>query len=469
MTRPVTVLMSRPIEPEPVNAAPVTATLAASTRPHRQEYRGYQGQVAGDSPQVVLVQPPYLRAAGSHNDRLPLELCYLAGYLHRAGIEAPVLNADATGADCYIPWRELFANFGHVMAAADGDSMLFSETVERVMSCRPEVVVVAAADSVTPWVDVGNAYISAELSRRLRRLGVYTVGVGPFYTEVPGKFIDAFDAILRGGPSPSIVQLVRSRPVGAVVDGEPHDLSVLPHLKVEPAGTCRDDVVMTAFGCPFTCTFCLAASQRYRRVPVEAVAADVAARRPGLLDLGDAVLPLWPGRVGELAARLAPLGRAYTCEVSVTSITPPALDALQALGVVAVKMGVESGDDAQLEAMGKHQTRDDTLAAAKLIKERGLRLTAYVLLGGPTAIEGTAARTLSLCEEINADDYVINVWGHHDLAERDFRYDGHFSAHLVDQWGLGVWMPRFFALQEASQQGSKFALGPLISAGPDGS
>ncbi|MGH3713252.1 MAG: B12-binding domain-containing radical SAM protein [Micromonosporaceae bacterium] len=405
---------------------------------------------------LVLVVPPFLRLAGSHNDRLPLELCYLDAYLTRAGHEAVTLNADATGAARYVPWRRLFDNFRHVMQAADGDSPLYDETVERVMSLDPQVVVVAAADNVTPWVDSGNAYVSAELARRLRALGVYAVGVGPFYTQVPVRFSDSFDAILRGGPSPRIVDLVEQRPVGVAVAG-PVDVTVPPRIAVGPY--CRDDVAMTALGCPFTCAFCFARDQRYEPIPLDVVEADIASRDAELIDLGDAILPLQRPRLRGLIPVLAGLGKRYTCEVSVTSITEANLDALQQIGVEQVKLGVESGDDTELAATGKNQTRHRILTAANRIKARGIRLSAYVLLGGPDSTAATVQATYEVCREVDADDYIINVYGHHDLATRDFRYDGHFSSHLVNHWGLAEQMPRFFDLQD---QARKYGLGQLV-------
>ncbi|MFI5952604.1 B12-binding domain-containing radical SAM protein [Cryptosporangium sp. NPDC051539] len=409
------------------------------------------------SQNVLLVQPPYLRIAGSHNDRLPLELCYHASYLTRAGHSPIVLNADATGAETYIPWRQLFDNFRYVAAAAEGDAAIYDETVERICSFRPDAVVISAADTVTPWVDSGNAYISAELSRRLMRLGIRTVGVGPFYTAVPHRFVDAFTTILPGGPSPSIVDAVAPDARG-VIAPSPHDLFLLPSLEMQPADV-RDDVVMTAFGCVYSCTFCLARDLTYRPVPPDRVAADIAARRASLIDFGDAILPLRARRVRELAAALRGMAKQYTCEVSVKSITPDRLDALAELGVVQVKLGVESGDDRTLAAMEKKQNRDECLRAAQMIQERGIRLSVYVLLGGPDSDADSVAATYDLCTEIGADDYIVNVWSHHELERRDFRYDGHFSSRMVTEWGLSDDMDRFFALQDARR---KFGLGTLL-------
>jgi len=407
---------------------------------------------------ILLVQPPYLRFLGSHNDRIPLELCYLNSHLHAAGFDSRVYNADWSGATTYLAWRKLFENSFYLQDAADGRSPLYNETLERIMSFNPSVVVLSAADNLTTWVDLGNAYTTAFLSEKLRALDIYTVGVGPFYTEVPDKFIHSFDAILTGTASPSIVDIVREMPRGQIIAGRPMNTAVRPLIDVLPA-IGRDDVIMTAVGCPFTCTFCLARNSRYYPLPIECVIADTASRSAEYLDFGDAIFPLQIARVKELTPHLKGINKAFSCEVSVSSISERSLEALCELGIVAVKMGLESGDDSQLASMKKHQTASGIMKAVKLIKSFGLHLTVYLVLGGPDCSAAALERTYELCGEIEADDYVANVWAFHNLAERDFRYDAHWSQFLVREWGLEDIVSKFFDLQ---MQTDKHGLGPLI-------
>jgi hypothetical protein len=407
---------------------------------------------------ILLVQPPYLRFLGSHNDRIPLELCYLNAHLHAAGFNSCVYNADWSGATTYLAWRKLFENSFYLQDAADGKSPLYNETLERIMSFNPKVVVLSAADNLTPWVDLGNAYTTAFLSEKLRTLGVYTVGVGSFYTEVPSKFISSFDAILTGTASPSIVDIVREMPRGQIIAGRPMNTTIQPLIDVLPA-IGRDDVVMTAVGCPFTCTFCLARDSRYFPLAIEGVVADIVSRSAEYIDFGDAILPLQVARMRELTPHLAGVNKKYSCEVSVSSISERSLQALCELGVVAVKMGLESGDDSQLASMKKRQTAKSIMEAVRRIKSFDLHLTVYLILGGPSCSAAALERTYELCGQIEADDYVANIWSFHDLAKRDFRYDAHWSQFLVREWRLEDTISKFLDLQ---MQKNKHGLGPLI-------
>lgn len=405
---------------------------------------------------ALLLQPPFLRLVGSHNDRLPLELAYLNGYLRRNGFSTVMLNADGTGAALYVKWSRLFENFDLFERAVEGDSSLYDETIERVLTFEPDTVIVAAGDAITPWVDLGNAYFAAELSRRLRSYDIYTVGVGPFFAAVPEKFAACFDTVLVGAASPSIIDLVRQHPCEPVIRGKPMDISKPPLFSpVIPDG--RADVFMTALGCPQHCTFCFAAGSGSLRIPLDVVFRDVSNRSSPNLDIGDAIFTLSAKRIYQLAEVLRPLGKTYACEVSARTVNEESLAALRELGVTTVKLGIEVADDRTLVDMRKNQTVSMMLDAIELIRKHDFSLVAYVLLGGNSS-PAEAERTLEFCRRVRPDDLVVNVLAYHDLESRDFRYDSHFSRRLAREWQVQDILPGFFELQSAVKSG----LGRLI-------
>lgn len=409
------------------------------------------------NPPILLVQPPFLRLFGSHNDRMPLELCYASAALLKQGWDNVVFNADWTGATRYVRWATLFDNFSYFGEAAEGRSPLITETVERVLSFGAEVVVLAAGDNTLGWVDLGNAYVAAAISRELRRYGAYTVGVGPFYTSVPEKFLGDFDAIIKGYAWTSIADVVERRPRGEVVDpGGSPIVPLNPTTTVYPG--CIDDFVLTALGCPYSCNFCFARTHAYLRMPIEVVVSDLESRVAREIDIADSIFPVNLRWLSKLGRHLREAEKRFSCELHSRLVDEERLALLVDIGVTRVKMGLEMGDDGALSRLNKTQRVADIRSAVRLIKDSGLKLVLYVLLGGPGFSVEEAQRTYDICLELQADDYVINTWAYYDLAGRDFRYDCHFSQRLVDEWRLGTIMEKFFQLQSPAKAG----LGQLL-------
>lgn len=399
---------------------------------------------------VLLVQPSYLRLYGSHNNRVPLELCYLHRFLAEAGTQSRVVNLDHTDATSSIPWSQLYQNSHLIDAYLRSESPLLDESIERILSYDPEVVVISGGDSLTPWADLGNPYIASLLSQKLRLYEVYTIGVGPFFGRVPGRFTDSFDAILTGPASPSICELVRSRPSGEFT-GLPLPASSAPLIDLL-GDTEIANVVMTSIGCPFRCTFCMGAATGSKNLDLEAVAADIQSRNCRLIEIGDAVFPLGAARLNDIEAAFSGLDREFACEMRVASCDPSTLRRLASLGVVQIKLGIESGSDHQLREIGKRQTVTDIEWAVHNAKSEGLQVTGYVLLGGNHARQRALA-TLDLCERLNIDDLVVNVLSHFDLRNRDFSRDAHWSKGLAELWSVADVMPYFFKMQAREKPG----------------
>ncbi|WP_406077335.1 B12-binding domain-containing radical SAM protein [Micromonospora sp. NBC_00858] len=396
------------------------------------------------STRIVLAQPPFFRVFGSHNNRGPLELAYLARRLSDHGESGSILNLDRTDATTHCTWRNLFARSPLLHAALDGRSALLYESAERILGLAPDVVVLSAGDSLTPWVDLGNVFLAARLAELLRRHGIRCVGIGSRFSTAP-QVRAAFDAVIDdvfGGDA--VAAVLPGRPAPSFVPWAPAP----PLLSADATGSTWD-VVLSSFGCVRACSFCDAAAQTYRPVPPEVFAADVE-QRPGRdrLDIGDAIFLARGARLAALGEGLRRAARRpeFSIELSVDQVTPGRLAELVSFGVVEVKLGIESADDSTLHVMGKRQHAQQIRAACDRVRDHGLRLTVYVLLGGPVPEPAVAAlRTLKLCRTLPADDFVINVWAYNRPGAQPT--DSHFSGDLVEEYRLGEIMNEFFALQ----------------------
>jgi len=205
--------------------------------------------------EVVLLQPPFFRCAGSHNDRAPLELCYVSTFLKEANIEHKVVNSDHAGSTTHIPWRRLFENEEIWKLACDGKSPLFDECVEQVMQFDPKWVVIAAGDSCIPTKDFGSPYIASHVSNRLRKWGVKTIGIGPMFSCDPEPFVDRFDRLFPSMANRSLVDILLGEEPD-VTFGTP--IGSLPTFDFTFPNGSKTNYVMSSFGCSYDCSFCMA-------------------------------------------------------------------------------------------------------------------------------------------------------------------------------------------------------------------
>lgn len=391
--------------------------------------------------EVVLLAPPFFRFCGSHNDRLCPSLTYLAAYLERAGISYIIVNGDATGAESYWSMRWMFDNYQPFVDAVDGRGSLYGEVAEVVMSFRPKVVVVAGAEPLIATKDWANPFIAAHFSKLLRKLGVYTVGIGHFFTLDTASFVGDFDCLMGGEPSEAIVDIVRRRPSG-YVEPKPIDLDVVPRLEPRFPEKQRADFVMTSFGCRFPCSFCLV-QQFYgklgrpvRRAEIDTVVRDIAQRPEQQIYFTDLTFTMSSKkRLRELAAALAAAGvaKSYTIDTRADCLDEEMVDVLVELNVRRVKIGIEGGTQDMLDTFNKRTAVDDNQRAVALLKARGIEVFTYLLIGGGTT-EADYEVTRSYIETLQPDFVPISIWAY-DLSG-DYRYDTQFSPLRLAQWGV---------------------------------
>ncbi|MFE9098035.1 B12-binding domain-containing radical SAM protein [Streptomyces sp. NPDC007264] len=407
-----------------------------------------------DEVDVVLLAPPYYRFCGSHNNRAAPSLTYLSAFLEEAGISHVVYNADHTPGRRFWSMKWMFQNYQPFVDAVDGRGSLYGEVAEIVMSFNPKAVVILGGEPLIATKDWGNPFIAAHYSTLLRRLGVYTVGVGHFFTLDRQRFQDDFDCVLGGEPSEQIVDILRERRTG-YVPPRPIPLTTLPNLgRLFPADQ-QTDFVMTSFGCRFPCSFCLVQQfygeldERVRFVDLDTAVADIAQRPEQGVYLTDLTFTYAPRkRLAALteALREAGVHKSYTIDTRVDMITPQIADQLAELGVERVKIGVEGITRDLLKSFNKRTDLRKIERAVGLLRERGIKVVTYLLIGGVTELADYEA-TRDYIATLQPEFVPVAVWAY-DLSG-DYRYDTQFSPLRLKEWGIDEEVfHRYLSLQE---------------------
>lgn len=406
---------------------------------------------------VVLVSPVFFRGAGSRNNKASVSLMYMSAWLKKAGISHVVYNADHVqsppGGNAYLRWRQLFYHFDKwFKPVVDGDSPLYGEMYEQILSWKPKMVVIQSSEPLLPTVDWGNAWIGENLAKMLkRRGGIHVVGSGLFYS-LDRRFDESFDAMIVGEPGIAVVGVFRNMTRGIVHDKFEDVVPCTEYLWPADQNT---EQVMASRGCSQKCAFCLTSQMNCHQcdIGVGHVVADVAQRKESNLYFGDMNFPRHPARMQDLAQGLdlADLHKRFSCEARTDSLTPEKLDLMQRIGIKSVKIGVESISQVALDQMKKHQTPEKIRTAVNMLRDRGMDVVAYLILGGHMPDDSYNA-TLDFCRSIGFKHYVVNVWSYEDIRTRDYRYDTHFSMECARRWGVRPdTLEKFFDLQASTQ------------------
>ncbi len=404
---------------------------------------------------AVLLNSGYFRLVGSHNDRMPLSLCYLSTLLDHAGVDHVVFNSEFTGAKTYWSWQHLFDAFHLLKLAIDGDSPVFRQVAEQVVDFAPEVVVLGCGDPLLASVGLGNPHAAVQQAKVLRLAGVrHLYFFGPYATLDPQRWLaeGVFDGILTGPPGPRIVEVVRSRPKGIVALGT-MPLDILPSIdRLEPRGQ-RCDVVLGSIGCAWRCSFCLTprieGAFRYFSAPT--VAQDVVRRPPGRLYFGDMVFAVNASRLRALADELerSDVRREFICENRADVLDDERCAIMRRMGVTATKIGIESIGRTHLRAMNKKLTIPGMERAIERLRRHDIQVILYLMLGGPGASEESTHATFEWARNQDPDYVVVSTWSDEDVGRgHTFKYDAHFSPECLLKYNISAdWLERYLTLQ----------------------
>jgi hypothetical protein len=393
---------------------------------------------------VVLFNPPFYRFMGSHNNKAPMSLCYLSRILEDNAIDHCVYNADATQSTIHWNLRFLFDNFDTYIDAVDGKGSLYGEVLENLLSMKPEVVIIMGADPLVPTKDWGNPFIAAHFSRQLRNLGIFTIGIGPYFYLDSDRFVNDFDCLLEGEPSETVLEALASRPSGAI-GAKRMPTNIIPNFERLIPQPQTTNAVFTSFGCFEKCGFCVA-GQTYRKmgegvkfVPDETLIKDITARPHGSLYIHDLNFGIYSEsafrrRVELFEQHDIPKNYSFAVDCRLDGLDEEKLKLMRRMNITHLKLGIESLSNDVLASYQKNQTLSDIVEKLALIKKFGIKIVAYLLLGGEGAEKVDHDATIALTRQLEPDYVVPNIWSY-DIRY-DYRYDTQFSPVALQRWNL---------------------------------
>jgi radical SAM superfamily enzyme YgiQ (UPF0313 family) len=174
----------------------------------------------------------------------------------------------------------------------------------------------------------------------------------------------------------------------------------------------RFATVMTEFGCPYRCTFCIMSTLGWKIRPVHNVLAELECRAPTRHSRAFFSTKLFAKpRALQLLQEMqkCKYGFGWLCFSRPDVLDDETLAEMKKAGCHTIILGLESGDEAVLAAAKKDYNRDEVLAGFQRCAAHGLRTVATVIIGLPEETEASFQRTLDFLRKVPCDFASFNV------------------------------------------------------------
>ena len=219
---------------------------------------------------------------------------------------------------------------------------------------------------------------------------------------------------------------LRTTPRGAPLDLDPladpawHLLDLTRYHSTPLLGVRRRMLhIQASRGCPFGCTFCSqeVMNRGVRRRSVDSLLGELERAHvqhgTGYFAFTDAFFPIDEAH-GEAFARAmiaSGLHRSirWISETRVDRVSRPLLRLLRRSGLDLMMFGLESGDQAVLDGLGKRQQLDEARDAVRWAREEGIRTLGLYVLGLPGDTADSCRATARFARAVGTDMAKFNV------------------------------------------------------------
>ncbi|MDW7761284.1 MAG: radical SAM protein [Acidobacteriota bacterium] len=172
--------------------------------------------------------------------------------------------------------------------------------------------------------------------------------------------------------------------------------------------------VQMSFGCPFRCSFCIAATLGYKYRALDNVLDElrrVVSLRIKEVFFSDFTFEAKRKNAMELCRRMAEekLDLSWTCSSRANTLDRELLIRMKRAGCHTILIGVESGNASLLKQYSKGVTKDDMRRAFSQCREIGIRTLGHFIIGLPGETEFTVQETIRFSKELDCDLASFNI------------------------------------------------------------
>ena len=205
-----------------------------------------------------------------------------------------------------------------------------------------------------------------------------------------------------------------------------------PLMKEKPFIT-----AITAFGCPFNCSFCIASRLNYNMRDLKELEKEFTAiKKNGIKEISfldstfNANLPFVTSLLQMMIRKNFRFS--WSAQIHSFRVTPDLIRLMKQAGCHTVQIGVESGNEEILKKNAPSKIKKNITEAINICKKEGVRVLGYFIIGFPGELKQQAEETIQFAKKLDLDfasfstmtpDYGTQVYDDalktHIFADRD--------------------------------------------------
>jgi anaerobic magnesium-protoporphyrin IX monomethyl ester cyclase len=316
-------------------------------------------------------------------------------------------------------------NYQVVVIDAIIEKISNKDCLERVIGEKPDVIIFLTGTA--SWQADFEFIASVK-----KALTVLVIASGGFLLNKGSEFMrrfDFLDAVLLDFTSQDILKFVENqvcqtgdlicRRDGNIISGErdfsqkyfeipipQHELFRLDKYRLPTARRKPFTCVLTSYGCPFKCRFCIGGTVNYKKRTM----ANIIDELEYITSLGikeiyfaDFTFTAEKRHVMELCQQMIDrkMHLSWSCNVHSRTLDNEILSSMKRAGCHTVQIGVESGTEEILKKYGKATDKEVIRRAFALCKKLRIRTVGYFIIGLPGEDKNSVRNTIKFAEELN--------------------------------------------------------------------
>lgn len=218
---------------------------------------------------------------------------------------------------------------------------------------------------------------------------------------------------------------------------------------------------ITAFGCPFTCSFCIASRLNYQTRDLSELQNEfLSMKKNGINEIAflDSTFNANPPYVTSILKMMIEKNFQFSWSAQIHSfrVTPELINMMKRAGCHTVQIGIESGNKEILRKYAPSKIDKNIIKAVEICKKAGVRTLGYYIIGFPNETKKQVLETILHAKNLNPDfasfsimtpDYGTKVY-EDSLGEQMFTDGETVPLSSFDSSGRAIIHNRNISLKE---------------------